>query len=171
MARKDITPEHLIARAEITDRLNDYCRSMDRMDRPLGKSVWHEDGTAEYRSFFQGLGSEIIDRISDIHETMISTSHQITPASIRVDGGRAVSETYVTGTLLFEHDAALHLTEVYARYLDRWSRRDARWAIDHRLCIVDMTETRRVQTLLTPPQGRRDAGDPSYAHFADFDRA
>jgi hypothetical protein len=159
----------LIARTEIRDRLHDYCRAMDRNDRPLAKSVWNSGATTDYRGFVQGPAPEVMDHMIDVHETLISTSHQIANMTIRIDGGRAASETYVLAFLQFEQDGAVHLTEVRGRYLDRWSRRDARWGIDQRLCLIDIGETRRIETVLSPPLGRRDRQDPSYALFADFD--
>ena len=56
-------------------------------------------------------------------------------------------------------------TEIVARsrYLDRWSRRDGRWAIDHRVHVADtQTFTPLPADAQAPPQGRRDATDPSF---------
>ncbi len=50
---------------------------------------------------------------------------------------------------------------VWARYLDKWSRSDDGWAIDHRECVVDIkTETEAVGLV---GAARRDREDPSYA--------
>jgi hypothetical protein len=44
--------------------------------------------------------------------------------------------------------------------LDRWSKRNARWAIDHRQFILDFAITQDVEAQL--PWGARDSTDPSY---------
>jgi len=51
---------------------------------------------------------------------------------------------------------------VKGRYVDRWSRRDGRWAIDHRIYIQDFDEMHEVAATLTEGWGRRDRQDSSY---------
>jgi len=51
------------------------------------------------------------------------------------------------------------------RYLDRWSRRAGRWAIDHRVWVLDFDEQDRPVTARPPGGGSRDRSDPSYALF------
>lgn len=47
----------LLDRQAITDLLYRYCRAVDRLDVPLGRSIWHEDAIADYDdSFYQGDG-------------------------------------------------------------------------------------------------------------------
>jgi hypothetical protein len=61
------------------------------------------------------------------------------------------------------------LTQItsWCRYLDQWSRRAGRWAIDKRMIILDLDEVRPVVPLSSSTRGRRDRSDPSYANFAD----
>jgi hypothetical protein len=55
------------------------------------------------------------------------------------------------------------------RYVDRWSRREGRWAIDHRVYLNDWTSFVPVPAEPTSPiTGRRDGEDPSYAAFAEL---
>ena len=51
---------------------------------------------------------------------------------------------------------------VLSRYVDRWSCRDGRWAIDHRIAIIDMDEIREVTPMKHPARAARDRSDPSY---------
>jgi hypothetical protein len=98
---------------------------------------------------------------------MLGHSHQIANVLIEVDGDTAGSEAYVTATLWasFEPEA---LTEIVSRgrYVDRWSRRDGVWAIDHRRFLEDLTITRAVPGATAPDPAsvasRRDRTDPSY---------
>lgn len=49
--------EALTARQTIAERIYRYCRSVDRLDIPLGHSIWHEDGVADYgEAIYQGPG-------------------------------------------------------------------------------------------------------------------
>ena len=57
----------MLAEREITAVLMRYCRALDRMDRQLAATIWHADGTADYRGIFHGLGSEFIDWVWQVH--------------------------------------------------------------------------------------------------------
>lgn len=151
-------------RQAITDRIYLYCRAVDRLDIPLGHSIWHDDATADYgESFYQGPGRGVIDRICSDHAGLLAHSHQVTNILIDLDGDRAGSEAYCTATLrMMRGEAQVQMT-VWTRYIDRWSFRDDRWAIDHRIAIRDFDEVREVKPMSLSSMGRRDADDPSYA--------
>ena len=62
-----------------------------------------------------------------------------------------------------------------AATLDRWSRRDGVWAIDHRTFVDDLTAMYTPlldggpapEVVVADPQyARRDRDDPSYGHLA-----
>jgi hypothetical protein len=97
----------------------------------------------------------------DIH------SHQITNVLIEVDAhvATAVSESYVTAVLWRNGADDVPAVQIIGRgrYVDRWSCRDDRWAIDHRRYVNDL------QTFSTPTgavgDGRRDRNDASYDIF------
>jgi hypothetical protein len=106
-------------------------------------------------------------------------SHQVTNILIEVDGHRASSEAYVTGTLWNASESGrLSYMVALGRYLDRWSCRDGVWAIDHRLFVYDVVLSpegdqtadggREVLGRLAARRdprrtlARRDRTDPSY---------
>ena len=150
----------------IRQQLHNYCRAMDRRDDNLGHAVWHEDGTADYgAAVFQGRGRDFVDQVSRNHLRRTVHSHQIATVGIVVNGDRAASEAYVTVRLrtATEHGFT---EEFYAgRYLDRWSRRDGRWAVDHRVWVLDFDEVDRPVTTRLASQSSRDESDPSYEVF------
>jgi hypothetical protein len=151
-------------RQEITDQLYRYCRAMDRIDHELGYSIWHEDGTADYGAdVWQGSGRGFIDNVAIQHRQLLQHSHQVTNIIIELDSDEAVSESYVTAWLRMERGGKLMQMTVISRYLDRWSRRDRRWAIDHRQVVMDMDEIREVTVMKRHDVARRDRSDPSYA--------
>ena len=56
--------------------------------------------------------------------------------------------------------------------MDGWSRRDGRWAIDHRVYLSDWMTTLPVPAdPVSPMGGRRDRDDASYAAFAELRRS
>ena len=140
------TPD-IAAKWDIAEVLYRYCRSMDRIDADLGYTVWHDDGTAHYSGLFQGTGREFIDWVCELHRPMVATSHQVTNMLIEVDGDAAVSEAYVTVRLRTRNSEG-ELTDIVGagRYLDRWSCRDGRWAIDHRNYVSDVSNSIPVAT-------------------------
>jgi len=96
-------------------------------------------------------------------------SHQITNILIELDGDAAASESYVTVALRTKPDAG-KATQIEARgrYADRWSRRDGRWAIDHRHFVADLTIMQATPPLATQAdESRRDRTDPSYEVLTD----
>jgi hypothetical protein len=157
---------HEIAdRQAITEQLYRYCRSMDRRDIALGHSVFHEDSTADYGpGSWVGSGRGFIDHVAELHARDFDAhSHQITNVIINLDGDRASSESYVTVALRYTEDGQPKLFRVWARYLDKWSRRDGHWAIDNRLLIIDVDELRDVAPRSASYRGARGPTDPSYA--------
>lgn len=151
-------------RQAITDLIHVYCRSVDRLDVPLGHSIWHDDATADYGAdFYQGPGKAVIDKICASHGSLLGHSHQITNTLITLDGGRAGSESYCIATLRLQRGETLMQMSVWTRYVDRWSYRAGRWGLDHRIAIRDFDEIRPVTVMSQPDMGRRDRTDPSYA--------
>lgn len=151
-------------RQAITDLIHIYCRSVDRLDVPLGHSIWHDGATADYgASFHQGPGKAVIDKICDSHRGLLAHSHQISNILITLDGDRAGSEAYCTATLRMQRGETLIQMSVWTRYVDRWSFRDRRWGLDHRIAIRDFDETRPVAAMSQADMGSRDRSDPSYA--------
>jgi hypothetical protein len=53
--------------------------------------------------------------------------------------------------------------QFWARYIDKWSKRDGNWAIDNRDCIVDFATLTEVNSARSNKRSRRDPDDASYA--------
>ena len=51
---------------------------------------------------------------------------------------------------------------VLSRYVDRWSKREGRWALDHRRAVMEMDEVREVTPMKQHSGWTRDRNDPSY---------
>lgn len=155
--------EELLDRQAITDLIYRYCRSVDRLDVELGHSIWHEDAIADYGDIYQGPGKGVIDLICEQHQFLLHHSHQIANILITLDGDKAGSESYVHATLRAEASGELQQIDIWARYLDTWSRRDGRWGLEKRTVVIDFDEIRSAAEMTRHERARRDRTDPSYA--------
>lgn len=163
--------EELVAKAAIAEVVYRYCRALDRMDRPLAVSCWHPEGTADYDGLYHGSGEGFVDWVFDVHrQGFVAHSHQITNLLMRLDGERAVSEAYLT-VALRQKGQEDSVTDIVGRgrYLDRWSKRQGRWALDHRHHVGDLQSI--YQGLAVPEtdgSARRGPEDPSYQLFGSL---
>ena len=154
----------LADRQTITDLIYRYCRSVDRLDIPLGHSVWHADGIADYgKDVYQGVGRGSIDHICAQHKHTLYHSHQMSNIIIELNGDKAGSESYVTANLRMKRGEQLLQMSVWSRYVDSWSRRNGVWGLDKRIAIRDFDEVREVKAMYEHAVGQRDYSDPSYS--------
>ena len=159
--------DELTARAEIEEVVSRYFRAMDRVDDELGYSIFHEDGYGDYGpGIFSGPGRELIDWLNDYNRTLVTSHHQMSNCTIRVQGDKAASETYVTATLVRADDEGHVVRRVHGRYIDTLSRRDGRWAIDHRYYRRDFFWEERGHDVSIGESVSRTTADQSYATFA-----
>lgn len=160
----------LLAKNAIHDTLCRYCRGLDRMDKEMAYSVWHEDGTALYHDMYKGTGHGFVDWVWETHAGMERHSHQIANSLIEVDGNTARSETYVTIVLWTNLDSNGRQQEIVGkgRYLDHWSYRNGRWAISHREHVLDMQTLHDLNRGYINEVSRRDKNDPSFQLIAKY---
>jgi len=155
--------EHDVAdRLAITEQIYRYCRSVDRLDVPLGHSVFHPDSYADF-GIYKGSGRGWIDFICEEHRRFLHHSHQVTNIIIDVDGDRAGSEAYVTATLRARDGDKVMQRQFWARYIDQWSRREGHWAVNKRECVIDFDSLTEVTPIGEHKRSRRDSSDPSYS--------
>jgi hypothetical protein len=170
-ARSDAVLQRLADQQAIRDVLSNYCRGLDRMDKTLANRVWWEGGTAFYDGIFEGTGHGFIEWVWEAHAGMERHSHQITNVLIDLDGDDATSEAYVTVVLWTLPDAEGRQNELVGRgrYLDRWSKRAGRWAIEHRTHLLDMSTALPLTRGDVSAGSTRDARDLSYEFMAPGD--
>ncbi len=170
----DTAIETLLTKQAITEVLYTYCRAMDRIDQELTLSIWHPDGTCNYSST-EGvpdiLFRDYLPGSTKARQSFANHSHQITNILIQPNGDLAVSEAYFTASLQTHPTDGRVLEHLWrGRYLDRWSRRAGKWAIDHRQVVFDSYTPIEfdAEKLKGMPLGlsRRDGDDPSYGHLA-----
>jgi ketosteroid isomerase-like protein len=177
MSDTDAMVRTLCDRQAIRDCLATYCRAVDRLDRDLLLSVYHEDAVDDH-GVFVGDREAFADWVIDFHSrAQHSTQHIITNHSCELDGDVAHTETYWMFAAMNKQGAPLTLSG--GRYIDRFERRDGRWAIALRKVVGDWNGAPGEAWL--SPEGRaalnsggrpsRDQSDPSYERPLRFDES
>ncbi len=113
-----------------------YCRGIDRRDFDLVRSCYHTDGTDNHGTY-QGSIAGFIDYLRAELPRYEQTMHVVANVLIELEGECAWSEAYT----IAHH--RLHATAtkphrdytVGLRYVDRFERREDRWAIVDRQCV------------------------------------
>ena len=151
----------------IREVLDNYCRAMDRMDKPLAQTVFDAASRVNYHGMYEGSGNGFIDWVWESHAALDRHSHQITNVLIEVDGDSAVSEAYITVALWTLADADGKQQEIIGRgrYLDRWRKLSGRWTISEREFVMDMHSVQPLQRGELSAESRRDRQDASYRLF------
>jgi hypothetical protein len=174
----------LKARQAILDGMYWYCASLSRLDKELFGRSFHADATLQY-PYFEGPWEQIRDFLFESFEKYSVRTMQLAQAMVVLgdDGTTATAESYVTATFWVAGEAtgqefvpgeaggvtptgprAVTTGEqhcAFARYVDEWSERDGRWALDHRRAVVDFYTTTQAEGWIG--DGQADRQDPSYA--------
>jgi hypothetical protein len=160
-------------RQEIYECLTRYCRGIDRLDRNMLLSAYHADAVDDHGAFV-GPVEAWADFVFDLHSThQHRTQHLLTNHRCTLHGDVAEAETYYLFRSL-NKAPPLH-TSASGRYLDRLERRDGKWRIAVRICLVDIRNDHWAPTgfegdeLYMP--NRRDSGDASYQSPIAVDRS
>jgi hypothetical protein len=126
--------QRLVDYSDINQVLAQHSRGIDRSDATLFNSVYHDDATVDY-GFFNGTASEFATVISSGDTDSPPTLHRSSNMWIKLDGDTARSETYV---MAYSPDSESGVQSfIGGRYLDRHSKRDGVWKMDHRRYVLD----------------------------------
>lgn len=156
----------LADRAEIEEVVRRYGRGIDRRDFGLVRSCYHPDATDDHGSF-AGTVDEYLVWVERLTAKYSMTMHLIAGVVIDLAGDVAAAES--TGVAIHRSDdPAPHLNLATGfRYLDRFERRDGRWAIAARQALgewaVEIPADRWWPIPDDHPTGRPDRLDPLYA--------
>ncbi|MDO7836315.1 nuclear transport factor 2 family protein [Sphingobium sp. HBC34] len=162
-------------RQEIQDCLLRYTRGVDRHDKALMQSAYHPDAWDEH-GVADGDPEAFCSWAIGWHgEFQHRHQHVINNHTVELDGDTAHSETYY---LFFGENREGPPTLAFGRYIDRFEKRDGKWAIAHRVCVneyagafnaVDVPAEYRAQMKATGPD-TRDRNDVSYVRPLTKDR-
>ncbi|MEM8705935.1 MAG: nuclear transport factor 2 family protein [Actinomycetota bacterium] len=162
----DIRLAALVDRAEIIDVVHRYARGVDRRDWELVRSCYHPDAT-DHHGGFSGSVDEYLAWVEDLTGRYSATQHLVAGVLVDLAGDIAAAET--NGVAIHRSDdPAPHLNLVTGfRYLDRFERRDGRWAIAERTAIgewaIPVAAERWWDMPDHHPRGADAPDDPVYA--------
>lgn len=163
----------LIDRQQILDCLTRFCRGMDRFDRELYLSAFHDDAEVAAGPYV-GDAAGCWAWAVPMHEAgQVLTHHALLNHSVEIDGDGAHSETYyqfAARNYPFEPGGSETVMLAGGRYIDRLERRGGAWKIALRTNLIEWS---CLQPSLPPPFGHvvgigdngvsaRDKSDPSY---------
>lgn len=172
MTATDMT-RSLQARADIHDVLMRYCRGVDRLDEDLLRSCYHDDSIDDH-GHWKGSGPAFAAFIvASIGARAHHTTHSVANVLIELDpdvSELARVESYAMAYLRRTDEVGGEWLDCFAgRYLDRFERREGRWAIAARTVVHDWSISSRLDPSTAFPlvmdgfeQGRRDRADPVY---------
>jgi hypothetical protein len=132
-------PDDLRSRQEILDCIYRVARGVDRLDRELVLSGYHPDAVDDHGTFV-GSAEGFVDYFFDLHRRAHhSTAHIINNHLCELDGDTAHAETYYIFASMNAYGPPVTLAG--GRYIDRFERRDGRWAIAVRKCVPGWNTT------------------------------
>lgn len=131
-----MTVEELIARQEITDLVGRYMRGLDRLDRELLRSTFHDDATTDY-GFFQGGPDDFVDMACTALRDHLANHHMIGQVNIDLEGDVAFGEVYFQAFHRIVTDGEERDLFISGRYVDRYEKRDEVWKIAFRSEVND----------------------------------
>jgi ketosteroid isomerase-like protein len=127
--------QYLLDRQAILDCLHAYCRALDRLDREALLAVYHEDAIEDH-GLWVGDREYFADQALAFHEAhQHATQHIITNHTCDLDGDVAHTETYYLFAGMNKEGSPLSLSG--GRYIDRFEKRNGKWAIAARLLVSD----------------------------------
>lgn len=159
--------EKLLDREDILDCLTRFSRGMDRFDREVFLSAFHNDAIIAAGPFVGGP-TALFDWASRLHDQgQVATHHNLLNVTFDIQGDVAHTETYYLFVGRNRDD-----TNWIAggRYIDRLERRDATWKIALRTNAIEwsgMVPTMGIPFADVPGINlngtpSRDKSDPSY---------
>jgi len=124
----------LLDKQDILDCLTRFSRGMDRFDRGLFLSAFHDDATIAAGPFV-GSPTELYDWAAPMHEQgQAATHHNLLNVTYDIQGDVAHTETYYLFVGRNRDDSNWIAG---GRYIDRLERRDGEWRISLRTNAIE----------------------------------
>jgi SnoaL-like domain len=124
---------NLVAELAISEAITTVQRGPDRGDLALMKSAWHDDAQVIY-GFFNGAATQLCEVLmGGPAQPDNITMHRPSNVWIKINGDRAISESYVSVYTRTGDVQSL----IGGRYLDRHQLRNDQWRLSHRTYVLD----------------------------------
>lgn len=179
----DYSPQRLADRAEITDVMYRWCRSVDRCDWNAMREVFHPEAHDDH-GIYKGNVEGMIAWLTERHRTISRSMHQVGNLLIEfADADTALVETYLFAMQRYSTEGAQTRAAITGgadvggesfdlfmtgRYVDQFKRRAGRWKILDRTVVFDNSTIFPVPAN-APKLGdewavaKRDRSDPLWA--------
>ena len=135
-AARDPALQALLDKQALHELALRYARAIDRRDRALLLSVYHDDAVDRHGSLFEGSPRAYADWQPEVMAPFEVTAHYIMNTDFRLDGDHAQGELYFVAFHRRQPPEREELL-VGGRYLDRYERRDGEWKISDRQLVWD----------------------------------
>jgi hypothetical protein len=169
----------LLDRQEINDCLLRFSRGIDRQDSELAKSAYHDDARDDHVAYV-GPGDGLVDWVNGYqgengwvrgYLQNCYAQHYNTNVTIELDGDTAHVESYYQ--MVERKTDEFAMTQVIGgRYIDRFEKRDGRWAIAARILTVGWSTDAAIYEAVAPigEPSTHDRSDVSYRRPLDVQR-
>ncbi len=127
----------MLARDELQQLVNAYCRAVDRADYAALRDLYHPDATDAHGSFSSGGVEQFIAQLRAAEPYLRVSQHNITTTNFEIDGDAARGEIYCLVFHTFagpEHDIDV---VIGGRYLDWYTQHEGRWKFMQRTIVAD----------------------------------
>ena len=131
-----MTLDDLLAKQEIADLVGSYMRGLDRLDKVLLRSTFHDNATTDY-GFFQGGPDEFVEMAYGALQDHLANHHMIGQVNIDVEGDVAFGEVYFQAFHRIVTNGEERDLFISGRYVDRYEKRDGAWKIAFRSEVND----------------------------------
>lgn len=115
-----------------------YARAIDRRDRELLLSCYHDDAIDHHGAMFRGGPLDYADWQPDVMAPFEVTAHYMLNSSYALDGDIAEGELYFIAYHRTHPPGAREMI-VGGRYLDKYERRAGVWKIAYRSLVWDLS--------------------------------
>lgn len=165
-----MTVEELLAKQEIAELSGTYMRGLDRLDRTLLRSVFHDDARTDY-GFFQGGPDAFVEMAHNALKDHAANHHMLGQINVTLRGEVAFGEVYFQAFHRIEADGQARDLFISGRYVDRYERRGGVWKIAFRAEVNDWSRNDPAsdsyfQSNLKSLRGARAPDDLSYRRDA-----
>ncbi len=160
--------DELTSKDAIRDCIYRINRGMDRIDRDLMASGFHEDAKVRWGGPEALDLPAFIEGAIKIQHTTSRVQHLIGNILIDLNGDKANVESYEIARHLTPMGAEKKDLIIASRYIDKFSRRDGQWRIDRRDKVVDWMRVMEGKDAVfdqRPLKGKRDGQDISFEMF------
>lgn len=132
MARKRLTQDDLIDRAEISDVLMDYAIGIDSRDWPRYRAIFTDEVELDFSSWSGNPAEPMAadDWVAGVRATLSgfdSTQHMLMNSLIELDGDRATVTLYMNAHHYLNINGAHNMHSIGGYYTHRMVRTDKGW--------------------------------------------